>query len=144
MRVDRVMMRPGRGMTALGRWAGSGATKTVTATSDRRPETRGFMRATSMRPCLFASSPLTSWIQPMDLPRECDRLPDVRDPADPGDGPLQAQPEAGMDEAAVLPEVQIPLVGGGVESLLPDPRNQLVVVVLALGSADDLPIPLGR
>src|SRR6266545_4444040 len=77
-------------------------------------------------------------------PRKRDRLPDVRDAADPRDRPLDAQPEARVDERAVLAEVQVPAVRLFGELLLPDAREQPVVVVLALASPDDLPVALGR
>ena len=80
----------------------------------------------------------------MNLPRERDRLPDVRQPADPRDGALEAEPEARVHERAVSPKVEVPVVRLRVESLLLDAGQQLVVVVLALRAADDLAVPLGR
>ena len=68
----------------------------------------------------------------MDLPRKRDRLPDVGDSADPGDRPLEPEPEAGVHEGAVLPEVEVPAVRLGIEPLLLDPGEQPVVVVLPL------------
>ena len=68
----------------------------------------------------------------MDLPREGDRLADVRHAADPGDGPLHTEPEAGVHERAVLTKIQVPAIGLGIEPLLLDAGQQLVVVVLAL------------
>ena len=65
-------------------------------------------------------------------------------PADPGHGPLDAEPEAGVHEGAVLPEVEVPAVRLGIEPLLLDPREQPVVVVLALRAADDLAVALRR
>src|SRR5213593_3972260 len=76
----------------------------------------------------------------MYLPREGNSLPDVGNSADPRDCPLDTQPEAGMHEGPVLPEIEIPTVGLGIESLLPDPREQLLVIVLALGPSDDLSV----
>ena len=49
-----------------------------------------------------------------------------------------------MYEGAVLPEVEVPGIGGGVEPLRHDAGQQPVVVVLALGAADDLAVPFGR
>ena len=59
-------------------------------------------------------------VQPVDLAGERDRLADVRDAADPRHGPLDAQPESGMDERAVLPEIEVPAIRLRVEPLLVD------------------------
>ena len=67
----------------------------------------------------------------MYLPREGNSLPDVGNCADPRHCPLDAQPEAGMHEGPVLPEIEIPAVGWD-RVLLPDPPMPLVIV-LALG-----------
>ena len=45
---------------------------------------------------------------------------------------LKSEPEAGVHERAVLPEIQVPAVGLRIEALPVDSREQLVVVVLAL------------
>ena len=68
----------------------------------------------------------------MDLPRKRDRFANVRNAADPRHRALEAEPEARVHEAAVLPQVEVPAVGLGIEPLRVDPRQQLVVVVLAL------------
>ena len=43
------------------------------------------------------------WPKSVHKPRKRDRLPDVREPADPGDGALQAESEPGVDKGPVLP-----------------------------------------
>ena len=77
----------------------------------------------------------------MYLARECDRFPDMRDAADPRDRALDPQPEARVDERAVLPEVEVPLVRLGVEPLGQNPAEQPVVVVFPLRPADDPEVP---
>src|SRR5207248_5222853 len=73
-----------------------------------------------------------------------DRLADVRDAADPRHRALDAQSEAGVHERAVLAQVEIPAVGVLRQLFRADPREQLVVVVLALAAPDALPVALGR
>src|SRR6185369_16339307 len=83
-------------------------------------------------------------IEPVDLPRERDRLPNVRNPADPRHGALDSQTESGMYEGAILAQVQVPAVPGGVEALCLDALEQPVVVILALRAPDDFAVALGR
>ena len=54
----------------------------------------------------------------MDLSRKRDRLADVRNSRDPGHRALESEPEARVDERAVLPEIEVPPVGVGIETLL--------------------------
>ena len=68
----------------------------------------------------------------MNLPGERDRLADMRDSADPCHRSLDPEPEAGVHERPVLPQVEVPAVRGWIEALAQDPREQPVVVVLAL------------
>src|SRR5689334_17579677 len=65
------------------------------------------------------------------------------EPADPGDGPLDAKAETGMRDGAVPPEIEIPLERLLREIMLPDPPQEQIIVVLTLAPADDLPVPLG-
>src|SRR3954467_9389860 len=81
-------------------------------------------------------------IQPGDLPRKRYSLADVGNPTDPGHSALDAQTEPRVDKGAVLSEIEIPAVGLGIETLTLDPAQQLVVVILPLGPADDLAISL--
>src|SRR5204862_2449440 len=76
--------------------------------------------------------------------RKRDRLADVRDAADPRHRALDAEPEAGVHERAVLAQVEIPAVGVLRQLLRTDPREQLVVVVFALAAPDDFAVPFGR
>ena len=68
----------------------------------------------------------------MNLSGESNTLSHVRHAADPGDGPLDAESEAGVDEGSVFPQIEVPTVGIRVESLFFDPGEQAVVIVLAL------------
>src|SRR2546425_12489640 len=81
--------------------------------------------------------------EPVQRTRERDRLADVRDAADPRHGALHAEPEPGVYERAVLAEVQVPAVRVFGQLLRADAPEQLVVIVLALAAADDLPVPFG-
>ena len=89
-----------RARRALGRGeAGLGAR----GSCDARCSARGLHRPARSTP---AAGP-----QPVHHARERDRLAQVRQPADPRDGALEADAEAGVDEGAVLPQVEIPAVG---------------------------------
>src|SRR6266850_2544351 len=81
--------------------------------------------------------------QLVERPRECDRLADVGNAADPRHGALQAEPEPRVHERAVFAEVQVPAVRVLRQLFGADAGEQLVVVVLTLAAADDLPVPLG-
>src|SRR5690606_23624874 len=59
-------------------------------------------------------------IDPVQHPRERDHLPDVRPAGDPGDRALDAEPEAGVWEGPVLPEVEVPAVAVLGQALLAD------------------------
>src|SRR6266581_8494831 len=88
--------------------------------------------------------PRRSWLgpQPVQRPWERDRFANVRDAADPRDGPLHAQSKSGMHKGAVLPQVEIPGVCLFRQLLRTNAREQLVVVVLALAAADDFAVSL--
>src|SRR5690349_8555129 len=77
------------------------------------------------------------WLQPMHHPRKRDDFADVLEAADPGDGALETEAKAGVDEGAVAAEVEIPVVGIERKPFFLDAPNELVVVVLALRAADD-------
>src|ERR1041384_5945978 len=85
---------------------------------------------TTFRPSVLPSFNL--WIQPVDLARKRDRLPDMGNPADPRHRPLHSEPETGMHERSILPEIEIPPVGRRVQALRLDPRQQAVVIVFPL------------
>src|SRR5512144_2292905 len=85
-----------------------------------------------------------SWPQLVERAGERDRFADVRDAANPGDRPLHTQAEPGVDERAVLAEIEVPAVSLQRQSLLLDAADQPVVVVLALAAADDLAIAFRR
>src|SRR6266568_3014910 len=89
--------------------------------------------------------PRRSWLgpQPVQRPWKSDRLADMRDAADPRDRALDAEPESGVHERAVLPQIQIPRVRLFRQLLGTNAREQLVVVVLALAAADDFAVSLG-
>src|SRR6266487_2168425 len=95
-------------------------------------------------PCCSHSEEWALRPEPVEGPWKCDRLPNMRDAADPRDRPLDAESEARMHERAVLPQVEIPGVRLLGQLLGANARQQLVVIVLALAAADDLAVPLGR
>ena len=64
--------------------------------------------------------------------------------ADPRDRALEAEAEARVHERAVLAQVEVPAVRVDRQTLLLDARDELVVVVLALRSADDLAVAFRR
>src|SRR3989442_4847643 len=68
----------------------------------------------------------------------------MRNAADPRDRALDPQSESGMDERAVLPQIEIPRIRLLRQPLGPNARPQLLVVVLALAAADDFSVPLRR
>src|SRR5947199_706018 len=75
--------------------------------------------------------------------REGDDLANVFGAANPGDGTFEAQSETGVRNAAVAPQVEIPLecvFGQAVFAKAPD---QHVVVVDTLAAADDFAVTLG-
>ena len=63
--------------------------------------------------------------------------------ADPGDGALDAHAEAGVGDAAVAAQVEVPLEGGEREVVLFDAGLEEVVAVDALRAADDFAVALG-
>ena len=73
-----------------------------------------------------------------DSAREGQHVADVSDAGEVHDTALEAQAEAGMAGGAVLPEIQIEVVGCLVHAQLADAGEELVVVVLTLAAADDL------
>src|SRR5688572_9506310 len=64
------------------------------------------------------------------------------DPANPPDSSLQTEPESRVHERSVFPEVEIPAVGLHWQPFLADSGQQLVVIVFALRSTNDLPVAL--
>src|SRR5690554_1995115 len=85
-----------------------------------------------------------SGLQPAHRPRERNRLAHVVDPADPCQGPLQAEPESAVRDGSVLTEIQIPIeyLAGkavGVDLLLEEGQ-----IGRSLAPSDDFPVPLGR
>src|SRR3989441_9044994 len=68
----------------------------------------------------------------------------MRNAADPRDRALDPQSESGMDERAVLPQIEIPRIRLLRQPLGPNARPQLLVVVLALAAADDFSVALRR
>src|SRR5207245_10916685 len=75
--------------------------------------------------------------------REGDDLANVFGAANPGDRPLEAQAEAGMRNAAVAPQVEIPLEGFFGQIVFAEALGQQVVIVAALAAADDTSARLG-
>lgn len=68
----------------------------------------------------------------MDLAWKGDDFPDMRCPTDPGHEPFDTQAKPRMDEGSVLPEIEVPPIGLGVEPLVTDSTEELVVIILTL------------
>ena len=68
----------------------------------------------------------------------------MRRSAEPRHGALETESESTVHERAVLPQIEIPAICVNFESFFLNSREQLVVVVLALRTADDLAIPFRR
>src|SRR3989344_5781476 len=64
--------------------------------------------------------------------------------ADPGDGALNANAEAGVRNAAVTPEIEIPLKGLARKPVLFDSLLEESEFVNSLRTPNDLAIPFGR
>src|SRR5207247_8948925 len=75
--------------------------------------------------------------QHVERPRKRDRLADVGDAANPRHRALHAKAESRVHERAVFPEIQVPAVRVLRQLLRANAGEQLVVVVLALATADD-------
>src|SRR5664279_4771759 len=67
-------------------------------------------------------------------------LAHMRQMADPGHGTLEAHAEAGMGDAAVLADVQVPLVVGAVELVVFDLVQEILEAGCALAAADDFAV----
>src|SRR5262245_16108315 len=84
------------------------------------------------------SSNWLSGVDPVEHPREGDRLAQVLDAADPGDDPLDAHAEARMGHAAVRAKITVPaerLLG---QVVLADALVELLAVGEALAAPHDL------
>src|SRR5207253_2099612 len=85
-----------------------------------------------------ASLELQSRLQPVHHPREGNRLSDVLQSTDPRDSPFEAETEARVHERPVAAKIEIPVVCIQRQPLFFDPPYESIVVVLSLGTADDL------
>src|SRR5262245_36858245 len=101
------------------------------------PSTRFLGQPRERRPIFM------SGIDPVEHPRIGDRLAQVLEPTDPADDALDAHAEAAVRDAAVAPEIEVPLEGFLRQLVLVDPLQQQLVVVEALAAADDLPVAFG-
>ena len=84
-----------------------------------------------------------SRIHAVEHAREGDDLADVLGAANPGDGALQAHAEAGVGDAAVTAQVEIPLETFLGQFVFAQALHQQIVVVDALAAADDFPVAFG-
>src|SRR5213592_299755 len=75
--------------------------------------------------------------------REGNDLANVFGTANPGDSALEAQSEAGMRNAAVAPQVKIPLESLFGQFVLVEALEEQVVIVDALAATDDFTVALG-
>ena len=71
-------------------------------------------------------------LQPVHHPGKQRSFPDVLQPADPRYGALEPEPESGVRERPVLPQLQVPVLGVERQPLVLDARDQLVVIIFAL------------
>src|ERR1700688_56382 len=78
-------------------------------------------------PFRIRHSPFRIWSRPesVERPRKRDRLPNVRDPADPRHCALDPEAEARVDKRPVLSEVQVPAVRLDRQAFLFDAAEQL-------------------
>lgn len=83
------------------------------------------------------------WINSVEGAGEGDGFADVVEAADPGYGALDAHAEAGVGDAAVFAQVEVPLEGVEREMVLFDAGLEEVVAVDALGAADDFAVAFG-
>jgi hypothetical protein len=84
-----------------------------------------------------------SRINSVECSGEGDGFADVVEAADPGYDSLDAHAEAGVGDAAVFAEVEVPLEGGQREVVVFDALLEEVVAVDALAAADDFAVALG-
>src|SRR5689334_12682810 len=91
-----------------------------------------------------AASLLDLGVQAVEHAGERNGLAHVRQTAEPGDRPLDAQPEARVRERAVAAHVEVPLEGLARELVRLDGRLEPSEIVLALTAADHLAVSLGR
>src|SRR5882672_5226330 len=84
------------------------------------------------------------WTQTIHSTRKSNRLANVVDSANPTHGSLEAEAETSVNERAVLPQIQIPVVSLDRQAFFLYPAEELVVIVLALRSADDLAMTFRR
>src|SRR5205823_6002813 len=82
------------------------------------------------------------WIHLLQHAGESGGLAQVVDVADPGDGALDAEPEADMRHAAIAPQVEIPFIGRARQLVLLDALLQQLQAGRALAAPDNLAITL--
>jgi hypothetical protein len=83
---------------------------------------------------------LSSGIDAVEKPRKRDSLTDVLDPADPGQGPLHAEAETRVGDAAVFSQVNVPFIRLARKIVLFEPLLEEGEIVNALSSADNLAV----
>jgi hypothetical protein len=83
---------------------------------------------------------LSSGIDTVEKPGKRNSLTDVLDPADPGQGPLHAETETGVGDAAVFSQVYIPFIRLARKIVLFEPLLKEVKFVNALSAAYDLAV----
>ncbi len=98
------------------------------------------MESVKKRGTLLKGHPVFLRVKTIDCPGKGDNLPDVMKTAYPGDGSLQTDAKAAVDECSVPSKVKVPLVGGRIHPVGFHTGKQLVEVILSLGSPDDFAI----
>src|SRR6266487_4589992 len=72
------------------------------------------------------------------------RVPDMVEPADPGDEPFKAHPKPRVGHTTILPQIQIPPVALRIKVLLPHPTDKSIILLNPLPPTSNLAITLRR
>jgi len=83
-------------------------------------------------------------VKTVNQAREGTHFADVLQPTNSPDCSLYAQPEAAVRHAAVLAQIDVPLIRLHRQAMIANALDQQAGIRHALGTADDLTVPLGR
>src|SRR5207249_10273409 len=85
-----------------------------------------------------------SWVDAVDQPWKRDRVPDMVEPADPGDEPFKAHPKPRVRHTTIFPKIKIPSVALRIKPLLPHPGHESIILLNPLPPTSNLTITLRR
>src|SRR5881398_877087 len=85
-----------------------------------------------------------SWVDPVDEPWKRYRVPDMVEPAYPGDEPFEAHPKPRVGHTTVFPQIKIPPVALRIKPLLPHPSHESIILLNPLPPTSNLTITLRR